>query len=86
MMINSKLLSVSVLISIIVHILLIFNFKLLKEDKEIYVVNLSEFKEFKFAEPISEPKSIIEEKPEKLPPKKILKPQIKKKKNRMLFR
>ncbi len=77
-MINSKLLSLSFLVSIIFHIFFILNFKLLKEDEEIYVVNLSEFKEFKFAEPVPEPKPIIQDKPEELTPKKIPKPQVKK--------
>jgi len=76
---NFRLLSFAIFASIILHALLIFNFELLKKSEEIFVVNLSEFQEFKFAVPVPEPKPMIEKKTEESVPKKILKPQIKKK-------
>ncbi len=79
MIYNFRLLSFAIFASIILHALLIFNFELLKKSEEIFVVNLSEFQEFKFAVPVPEPKPMIEKKTEESVPKKILKPQIKKK-------
>ncbi len=76
-MTNSKLLFFSIFISMVVHIITIYNLTIKKKDKEIFVINLSEFKEFNFSQP-SPPPPIEKEfiKPE--PKKKIVKKKVEK--------
>ena len=47
---NYKLLSFSIIFSVLTHFVLISNFSL-KKNNEIYVVNLSEYQEFSFSKP-----------------------------------
>ena len=63
-MINNKLMYFSITFSLLFHLTIIFFFSSKTNDKEIYVVNLSEFREFSFVQP-APPK-----------PKKIIKKQI----------
>ena len=63
-MINNKLIFISVTFSLLFHFTIIFFFTSKTNDKELYVVNLSEFREFSFVQP-APPK-----------PKKIIKKQI----------
>ena len=58
------------------HLLLIYNFDILKKNNEIYVVNLSEFQEFKLVQPNLKPQSLVEKKTID-PPKKVIKPKVK---------
>ena len=53
----------------LLHVLFISNLAFLKKKNEVYVVNLSEFQEFKFSEPVQEPKPLIK-KPKQLSQKK----------------
>ena len=52
---NYKLLSFSIIFSVLTHFLLISNFSL-KKNNEVYVVNLSEYQEFSFSNPQTTPK------------------------------
>ena len=78
-MINNKLIYLSITFSLLFHLTIIFFFTSKTNDKEIYVVNLSEFKEFSFVQP-SPPKTkkIVKEKTTKkiedkpIEPKKIV--------------
>ena len=62
-MINNKYIYFSITFSLLFHFTIIYFFTSKTNDKEIYVVNLSEFREFSFVQP-SPPKSkeIIKEK------------------------
>lgn len=62
-MINNKLLYFSITFSLLFHFTIIFFLTSKTNDKEIYVVNLSEFKEFSFVQPVPpKPKEIIKKK------------------------
>ena len=62
-MINNKLIFISVTFSLLFHFTIIFFFTSKTNDKEIYVVNLSEFREFSFVQPAPpKPKEIVKEK------------------------
>ena len=50
-MINNKLIYFSIVFSLLFHFTIIFFFTSKNNDKEIYVVNLSEFREFSFVQP-----------------------------------
>ena len=74
-MINNKLIYLSITFSLLFHLTIIFFLLSKTNDKEIYVVNLSEFKEFSFVQPAPpKPKKIIKKKIEDKPiePKKIV--------------
>ena len=61
-MINNKLIYFSITFSLLVHFAIIFFFTSKANDKEIYVVNLSEFREFLFIQPSPpKPKEVIKE-------------------------
>ena len=61
-MINNKLLYFSITFSLLFHFTIIFFFTSKTNDKDIYVVNLSEFKEFTFVQPSPpKPKNIFKE-------------------------
>ena len=61
-MINNKMIYFSVAFSLLFHLTIIFFFTSKTDDKEIYVVNLSEFREFIFVQPSPpKPKAIIKE-------------------------
>lgn len=75
-MFDLKLIFFSIFFSMLFHLLLISNFDILKKKDEIYVVNLSEFQEFKLVQPNIKPQSLVEKKIID-PPKKIIKPKIK---------
>ena len=66
-MINNKFIYLSIAFSLLFHFTIIFFFTSKTNDKEIYVVNLSEFREFSFVQPAPpKPKTIkkkIEDKP-----------------------
>jgi len=82
-MINFKFLISSIFFSVLFHFSIIFFFNSKKEDNEIFVVNLSEFKEFSIAKPPpSKPKTVekaLVEKPKQPIKKKEIKKEIKKK-------
>ena len=62
-MINNKLIYLSITFSLLFHYTIIFFFSSKTIDKEIYVVNLSEFREFSFVQPAPpKPKEIVKEK------------------------
>ena len=62
-MINNKLIYFSITFSLLFHFTIIFFLTSKTNDKEIYVVNLSEFREFSFVQPSPpKPKEIIKEK------------------------
>jgi len=62
-MINNKLIYFSITFSLLFHLTIIFFFTSKTNDKEIYVVNLSEFREFSFVQPTPpKPKEIVKEK------------------------
>ena len=62
-MINNKYIYYSIAFSLLFHFTIIFFFTSKTNDKEIYVVNLSEFREFSFVQPSPpKPKEIIKEK------------------------
>ena len=62
-MINNKLIYLSITFSLLFHYTIIFFFTTKTIDKEIYVVNLSEFREFSFVQPAPpKPKEIVKEK------------------------
>ena len=62
-MINNKYIYYSIIFSLLFHFTIIFFFTSKTNDKEIYVVNLSEFREFSFVQPSPpKPKEIIKEK------------------------
>ena len=62
-MINNKLIYLSITFSLIFHLTIIFFFSSKTNDKEVYVLNLSEFREFSFVRPSPpKPKEIIKEK------------------------
>ena len=61
-MFDLKLIFFSIFISMLFHLLLIYNFDILKKNNEIYVVNLSEFQEFKLVQPNIKPQSLVEKK------------------------
>ena len=78
-MINNKLIYLSITFSLIFHLTIIFFFSSKTNDKEVYVLNLSEFREFSFVQPSPPKKKItvkekttkkIENKP--IEPKKIV--------------
>ena len=59
-MINNKLIYFSIAFSLLFHFTVIFFFTSKTNDKELYVVNLSEFREFSFVQPSPpKPKEII---------------------------
>ena len=61
-MINNKLLYFSITFSLLFHFTIIFFFTSKTNDKDIYVVNLSEFKEFTLVQPSPpKPKNIFKE-------------------------
>ena len=67
-MINNKLIYFSITFSLLFHLTIIFFFTSKTNDKEIYVVNLSEFREFSFVQPAPpKPKKIIKKKIEDKP-------------------
>ena len=78
----------SIFFSIIAHFIIIFKFTLDKKENEIYVVNLSEYKEFSMVKPIEQKeKTEKKDKPllkEKVIPKKLEKQKIKKIENKDL--
>ena len=62
-MINNKLVYFSITFSLLFHFTIIFFFTSKTNDKDIYVVNLSEFREFSFVQPTPpKPKEIVKEK------------------------
>ncbi len=62
-MINNRYIYFSITFSLLFHFTIIYFFTSKTNDKEIYVVNLSEFREFSFVKPSSpKPKEIIKEK------------------------
>jgi len=62
-MINNKYIYYSIIFSLLFHFTIIFFFTSKTNDKEIYVVNLSEFREFAFVQPAPpKPKEIVKEK------------------------
>ena len=62
-MINNKFIYFSIAFSLLFHFTIIFFFTSKTNDKEIYVVNLSEFREFSFVQPAPpKPKEIVKEK------------------------
>ena len=62
-MINNKLVYLSITFSLLLHFTIIFFFTSKTNDKEIYVVNLSEFRAFSFVKPAPpKPKKTINEK------------------------
>ena len=62
-MINNKFIYFSIAFSLLFHFTIIFFFTSKTNDKDIYVVNLSEFREFSFVQPAPpKPKEIVEEK------------------------
>ena len=62
-MINNKFIYLSIAFSLLFHFTIIFFFTSKTNDKEIYVVNLSEFREFSFVQPAPPtPKEIVKEK------------------------
>ena len=62
-MINNKLIYFSITFSLLFHFTIIFFLTSKTNDKEIYVVNLSEFREFTFVQPAPpKPKETVEEK------------------------
>ena len=61
-MINNKLIYFSITFSLLLHFAIIIFFTTKTNDKEIYVVNLSEFREFSFYQPAPpKPKEIVKE-------------------------
>ena len=67
-MINNKFIYLSIAFSLLFHFTIIFFFTSKTNDKEIYVVNLSEFREFSFVQPAPpKPKKIIKKKIEDKP-------------------
>ena len=72
-MINNKLIYFSITFSLLFHFTIIFFFTSKNNDKEIYVVNLSEFREFAFVQPSPpKPKETVKEKTlKKIEDKKI---------------
>ena len=62
-MINNKFIYFSIIFSLLFHFTIVFFFSSKTNDKEIYVVNLSEFREFSFVQPTPpKPKEIVKEK------------------------
>ena len=62
-MINNKFIYFSIAFSLLFHFTIVFFFTSKTNDKEIYVVNLSEFREFSFVQPEPpKPKEIVKEK------------------------
>ena len=62
-MINNKFIYFSIAFSLLFHFTIVFFFTSKTNDKEIYVVNLSEFREFSFVRPAPpKPKEIVKEK------------------------
>ena len=62
-MINNKFIYLSIAFSLLFHFTIIFFFTSKTNDKELYVVNLSEFREFSFVQPApTKPKEIVKEK------------------------
>ena len=62
-MINNKFIYFSIMFSLLFHFAIIIFFTSKTNDKEIYVVNLSEFREFSFVQPApTKPKEIVKEK------------------------
>ena len=62
-MINNKLIYFSITFSLLLHFTIIFFLTSKTNDNEIYVVNLSEFREFSFVQPAPpKPKEIVKEK------------------------
>ena len=62
-MINNKFIYFSITFSLLFHFTIVFFFSSKTNDKEIYVVNLSEFREFSFVQPTPpKPKEIVKEK------------------------
>ncbi len=62
-MINNKFIYFSITFSLLFHFTIVFFFTSKSNDKEIYVVNLSEFREFSFVQPTPpKPKEIVKEK------------------------
>ena len=62
-MINNKLVYFSITFSLLFHFTIIFFFTSKTNDKDIYVVNLSEFREFSFVQPTPpKPKEIVKKK------------------------
>ena len=74
-----KLLIFSIFFSILAHFIIIFKFTLDKKENEIYVVNLSEYKELSIIKP-TEQKEKTEKKDEPLPKKKVIPKEIQKQK------
>ena len=67
-MINNKLIYLSITFSLLFHFTIIFFFTSKTSDKDIYVVNLSEFREFLFVQPTPpKPKKTIIKKIEDKP-------------------
>ena len=67
-MINNKLIFISVTFSLLFHFTIIFFFTSKTNDKELNVVNLSEFREFSFVQPAPpKPKKIVKKKIEDKP-------------------
>ena len=62
-MINNKFIYFSITFSLLFHFTIVFFFTSKTNDKEIYVVNLSEYREFSFVQPTPpKPKEIVKEK------------------------
>ena len=60
---NNKFIYFSIAFSLLFHFTIVFFFTSKTNDKEIYVVNLSEFREFSFVQPAPpKPKEIVKEK------------------------
>ena len=71
-MINNKFIYFSIAFSLLFHFTIVFFFTSKTNDKEIYVVNLSEFREFSFIQPPPpKPKEIVKERTKKIEDKPI---------------
>ena len=62
-MINNKFIYFSIAFSLLIHFTIIFFLTSKTNDKDIYVVNLSEFREFTFSQPSPPKTKIIKDKP-----------------------
>ena len=71
-MINNKFIYFSIAFSLLFHFTIVFFFTSKTNDKEIYVVNLSEFREFSFIQPPPpKPKEIVKERTKEIEDKPI---------------
>ncbi|MEE2695098.1 MAG: energy transducer TonB [Pseudomonadota bacterium] len=82
-MTDLRILSFSILVSLLIHTLVISHFNLIKKDNEVYVLDLSEFQEYTFSQPKSIPPPIKKAPPQpkikKKPKPKLVKKKLEKK-------